>query len=268
LWFCPNESCLKISSLNEENNKSVSIACVDREWIIISPHLPSFVMASRNIDVIAKNIFSIFSEENKTISLSTQFFCEPRSLTLPYLHLTEKSQNIANQQVLNSLLHIDDNDLHAKQALMKQAFDAKNKTLCEALIGKGIDFSDCGIDFANKEPGEYQPLFDSLLESQQVFSINRKEQLKQQFFSLHKTMFDNDKNKFFSGSRRHTDVQSSQWGLKEIIGHARAHDSRTRTACVELKWLNEDRSLHQDAPKEIRSIYNEIPLKHQENSVK
>lgn len=164
---------LKIFSVNDENNKTIDITYhTEKGWTLVSQHLPSFAIVSKDTERVANEIFSLFdvNKDKGVIEFSTQFSIDS-FLKNSFYDFPKKQQDIADQQVLNSLSFLDTEE---KRSLLQKAFYANNKNLCEKLIDKGVDFYVCKVEKAISNPETFDTgLFNSLCESQAEYNIKK-----------------------------------------------------------------------------------------------
>ena len=165
---------LQITNVDKTDTRTVDIVYNDVEgWAVISSHLsPSIAITSKDSTQVAQQLFSLFANNNDIIKLSTQFCVSSSLLEYGIYDLRNKQKVVADQQVLNSLSFINPGDSNAQQTVMRQAFNANNRNLCEKLIEEGINFYTCNVEQCNADQaGTFKNLFNSLCEEQAKFNI-------------------------------------------------------------------------------------------------
>lgn len=79
-----------------------------------------------------------------------------------------------------------------------------------------------------------------------------REKLRKQFLKKHSDLCKSESFQFF----RSTEV-SEKLCLRDILKHAHENDNRSREVCIDLGWMNQDGTLKEGAPLEIRAIHDE-----------
>jgi hypothetical protein len=162
------------------NNKTISITYNSPSgWTVVNTNLPPFVVTTIDTEHVAAQIYSVFGDE-KVVQLSTQFcvlrhYSEEDNLHYRIYHLPEEQKKIAEQQALNSATFLKSEGVKIdKSAWMRKTFCENNQSLCQILIGSGIDFYACHIDQADSNGKPFnRVLFDALCEYQAKYNIEK-----------------------------------------------------------------------------------------------
>lgn len=138
-------------------------------WSVVNPQTAApFALTEKNTAKVASKVFEALGPDTK-LKISTQF-CVQKFFLEPVLHIREKQQAMADQQVLTTLSMLSPEDT-TKFSLLQQAFFANNQSLCEKLIAKGVDFYTCFATTTNEKADPQ--LFNTLCEVQAKFNIEK-----------------------------------------------------------------------------------------------